>query len=180
MSKIITDLKNDQIALELFESVTHPVIRVDCDLNAMLYFERHDALRLWLNASTPSESRRTFLQHVRAAIEELSDATKDSTYWNRPLSSSGRGLSRNQIRAQTLAAVMKSRHIEAKLRDIFLAKYSTERLTTMLEKLKVTKEDIERINAESPLAGTGLEYNLVNLGDRDEQGRPAIELKRKL
>ena len=183
MGRLITELKGDELALAMFSADAHPVTDVDCDENGMLFFERDGASRLWLSASTPHESRRVFLRHVIAACEEFDESPhdpKDMVYWRKPMSSTGRGLSRWELRVRTAVAVKKSNLMEQRRRDAFNAKYSSEKVLGMLEKLKVTAEDIERINAESPVANTGFEYRITNLGERDGQGTSSIELAHRL
>lgn len=107
------------------QAAGYPVTRVYCDGRALVCYERDGAAPIRLNEVSPSRSRKAALERCIALLDMVPD--ERAVERDFPISSTGHGLTRNQLKAQTMEACMRSREIEKKLKNEFDAKVKRRR-----------------------------------------------------
>ena len=106
----------------------HPVIRVYCDDQGIVCYERAGADPIQLNTVSPERSRREAIRRCRAMIDGVSKGAPiaqvdlSSFEFLAPISATGLGLSYRQLAEQTFQALERSKQVEAQCRDQFDAK----------------------------------------------------------
>jgi hypothetical protein len=96
-------------AVEAIRVAAHPVTRVYCDADGIVCYERYGANPILLNGLSPKESRVAALQRCNAMLEEQPD---DGLSRDLPISATGVGITRNQLKLQTAQACKRSKVIE--------------------------------------------------------------------
>lgn len=91
----------------------HPVTRVYCDKHGIVCYERHHDTPIRLDQVSPKRSRLEALRRCDALLDE----NKDELMRRMPISSTGIGLTYNDLKVQTYNACLKSREVESKIRD---------------------------------------------------------------
>lgn len=94
-----------------FEASAHPVMRVYCDEEAIVCYERYEASPIRLNAVSPARSRNEALKRCIGLIAAVPEHSQERMW---PISKTGRGLSYEQLKSQTAAACRLSKELEKK------------------------------------------------------------------
>ena len=97
---------------EILRVQSAPVTKVYCDEYGIVCYERYQTSPILLNAVSPKRSRQEALRRCLALLDEVPD--EHGMERDFPISVTGLGLSRNQLRQQTYDACLKSREIEIK------------------------------------------------------------------
>jgi len=103
------DEKNKQ---EILRVQANPVTRVFCDESGIVCLERLNSPPIQLNAISPKRSRQEALRRTIALLDEIPD--ENAIERDFPISVTGQGLSRNQLKEQVYTACLRSREIEQK------------------------------------------------------------------
>jgi len=106
-------------AAEAIRVAAHPVTRVYCDVDGIVCYERYGAEPILLNGLSPKASRVAALQRCNAMLEEQPD---DGLSRDLPISATGLGLTRNQLKMQTWDACKRSKIVEQERVDKMRAK----------------------------------------------------------
>jgi hypothetical protein len=101
------------------QAAAHPVTRVYCDVDGIVCYERYGAEPILLDGLSPKESRKAALQRCVALMDDQPD---DGLSRDMPISATGVGLTRNELKRQTVQACNRSKIVEAQRTDKMLAK----------------------------------------------------------
>lgn len=91
-------------------AAAHPVTRVYCDDEGIVCYERANADPIRLNQVSPKRSRKTAGERLLGLLDMIPD--EHAIERDFPISRTGMGLTYNQLKMQTVEAVLKSREIE--------------------------------------------------------------------
>lgn len=98
----------------------HPVTRVYCDAEGIVCYERDGASPIRLNQVSPRRSRVEALRRCVALLESIPDEYSPERDF--PISTTGIGISYNQLKMQTYQSCMKSREVETQRAELFKKK----------------------------------------------------------
>lgn len=112
------------------EHQAHPVMRVYCDTEGIICYERDGADPVRLNQVSPESSRRSAVQRCRALLDmqatkkitSAHDIDLNAIEFMMPISPTGLGLTFRQLAQQTLEAMEKSKMVEVERTAMFEAK----------------------------------------------------------
>lgn len=97
----------------------HPVTRVYCDEEGIVCYERSGAEPIRLNQVAPKRSRQSAKERLFAIMDMSDEYSVERDF---PISTTGYGLTCNQLKMQTVEACLKSRDIEAERFEAFKKK----------------------------------------------------------
>ena len=122
MVEILRTTEGDNSPLKV---AAHPITRVACDAEGIVFYERYDAEPIRLNAVSPKRSRQEALRRCVALLDALPG--EQAMERDFPISASGRGLSYNQLKQQTFEVCKRSQDIEGERRQELNEKRSRRR-----------------------------------------------------
>lgn len=113
-----------------FEHQAHPVLRVYCDKEGIVCYERDGADPVRLNQVSPAASRRAAVQRCRSLlmmqsskpVKHSQELDLQALEFMIPISPSGSGLSYRLLAEQTFLAIEQSKKIELERTAMFEAK----------------------------------------------------------